>query len=119
MVEIGGIVVPVAYRALEHRIVVRIRVASGTHAGSVAVIGVEPGVGKRRSQPTGGVVAGGARAGGKPGAGNQAGGDVVGDQPAQACGALPCRSVATVAVKWWQSCSDVAQGAGNRGVRAG
>lgn len=45
-----------AVRALEHRIVARIRVACGAHTVGVPMIHIEPGVIKRRSQPTGGRV---------------------------------------------------------------
>ena len=51
VMEIGRVPAPMATRALENRVVVRIRVAGGTNAVSVAVILWEPGMVKRGSEP--------------------------------------------------------------------
>ena len=51
VMEIVRVPAPMATRALENRVVARIRVAGGTNAVSVAVIHWEPSVVKRGSEP--------------------------------------------------------------------
>jgi hypothetical protein len=51
VMEIVRVPAPMATRALKNGVVVRIRVAGGTNAVSVAVILWEPGVVKRGSEP--------------------------------------------------------------------
>ena len=61
MMEVVCVPASVATRALENRVVVRIRVAGGANAVSVAMIHWEPGVVKGRPGPCRGVVTSGAR----------------------------------------------------------
>ena len=47
------------------------------------------------------------------------GGEVIRYRSTQRCGALPLSGVATIAIEWRRSRSEVAKVAGHRGVRAG
>ena len=85
-------------------------VASGADAACIAVIDAPPRVSERRPQPTGRVVAG--RAGGRgiddSGHGG-VGGEVIRHHPAQRCGAIPLRGVATVTIRRRPSRTGVAK----------
>ena len=120
--EVGGIVVPMAGRALEHCVVVRIGVAYRANAaGGVApMINGEGGwVSERRARPGRSVMASRARRGDKPGAGNQGRSDVIGNRSTQSLRAVPIRSVATVTSRGRHGGTGMAQGAGGVDVRAG
>ena len=119
VMEIGGVVVPVATNALEHRIAARRHtdVADRANPAGVPVLLVEPRVRKRRPEPIGRGMAGPARRGDDAGDGGT-GSSVIRYLPAQRRGALPSRGVATVTVQRRRSCTGVAQVAGDCGVHA-
>jgi len=60
MFEVGGGVIPVTSSALEHRVIVRIRMAGRAYSVRVAMIHIEIRVVECRSGPRGGCVACGA-----------------------------------------------------------
>jgi hypothetical protein len=94
-----------------------IRVACGADAIDPVMVHVEPGVSKRRPQPTCRVVARGA-CGWDDSGDNGVDGEVIRDRPTQRRGALPLSGVATIAIQRRRSCCEVAKVAGHRGVRA-
>jgi len=124
MVEVGGIVVPMAARALEHRVVGRICVAHRADASRIAVAGRERRrVSKGRSGPGRRVVASGAGGRGRreSGGGDQSSRNVVGHKPAQVLCAVPIRRMAAVAIdrrRCGTKRSKMAKVAGNRCVHA-
>ena len=119
VVEIGGVVVPMADGALELRIVAGNNVASRANAAGAAMIHVEPRVREGRARPGRRVMA--VRTGGEaePGAGNQRGGDVVRHLCAQGLGAQPFIHMAAGAGVRRRCGTGVAEGAGRIDVRPG
>jgi hypothetical protein len=89
------------------------RVACGADAARIAVIDTPPRVSKRGPQPTGRGVAGRAGACGIDDSRHGGvGGEVIRYHPAQRCGAIPLRGVATVTIGRRPSRTDVAGSAG-------
>lgn len=99
MVEVGRVVVPVATRALEYRVVVGVGVAGCANAAGAAMARRERHrMRERNSRPSCGVVAGRAGARREPRDRDQSHRDVVRHRAAQRRRAVPIRRVAAVAI---------------------
>jgi len=123
VVEVGGVVVPMANGALEDRVVARSRMASGADAACIAMARREGGgVSERRAGPGHSVRGMAADAccgsGCKPRTGNQSCGGVVRNQSAECRRTVPIRAVAAVAINRRDCGAGVAQAAGDRIVHA-